>query len=47
MSDNSVIVNPRMADLFMMSSHNMDESTLIFDTQHGDLDSFNRLVLAE
>ena len=40
-----MIENPKMAELFMMSSHCMDESTLIFETQHGDLDSFNRLVL--
>jgi RNA polymerase sigma-70 factor (ECF subfamily) len=46
MSDSSLIENPKMADLYMMPSQCLDEPTLIFETQHGDLESFNRLVLA-
>lgn len=36
----------QMDELCMLSDHCIDEPTLILETQHGDLESFNHLVLA-
>jgi RNA polymerase sigma-70 factor, ECF subfamily len=35
-----------MAGLYQAPCHGLDEPTLIFETQHGNLDSFNCLVLS-